>query len=126
MDALSIAEAKALLSSMMKEELQAAMESAKQDESKAMLLRFTIAKAEKGHLVDASIIAEAKSLLPATRELKAAMTTAQEDKNLAVFATVISKAKMEQLVYVSAISEAETTLEALETEKLRADLQSAK
>merc|ERR1712185_586712 len=91
-----------------------------------MLLRFAVAKAEKGHLVDASIIAEAKSLLPATRELKAAMTTAQEDKNLAVFATVISKAKMEQLVDVSAILEAETTLEALATEKLRADLQSAK
>ena len=33
---------------------------------------------------------------------------------------------MEQLVDVSAISEAETTLEALATEKLRADLQSAK
>ena len=87
-DSAAVAEAKALLSSNMATEelLRAAMESAKENKSKAILSCSTIIKVKKDHLVDASIVAEVKFLLGATRGPKASSiikTAQQEDENLA-------------------------------------------
>ena len=87
-DSAAVAEAKALLSSNMATEelLRAAMESAKENKSKAILSCSTIIKIKKDHLVDASIVAEVKFLLGATRGPKASSiikTAQQEDENLA-------------------------------------------
>ena len=96
-DSAAVAEAKALLWSNMataEELLRAAMESAKENKSKAILSCFTIIKIKKDHLVDASIVAEAKFLVVATRGPKASSiieTAEQEDENLAE--TTISKAE---------------------------------
>ena len=62
------------------------MESAKENKSKAILSCSTIIKVKKYHLVDASIVAEVKFLLGATRGPKASSiikTAQQEDENLA-------------------------------------------
>ena len=87
-DSAAVAEAKALLSSNMATEelLRAAMESAKENKSKAILSCSTIIKVKKDHLIDASIVAEVKFLLGATRGPKASSiikTAQQEDENLA-------------------------------------------
>ena len=87
-DSAAVAEAKALLSNMATELLRAAMESAKESTSKAILSCSTIIKIKKDHLVDASIVAEVKFLLlGATRGPKASSsiikTAQQEDENLA-------------------------------------------
>ena len=86
-DSAAVAEAKALLSSNMATEelLRAAMESAKENKSTAILSCSTIIKVKKDHLVDASIVAEGKFLVVATRGPKASsiIKTAQhEDENL--------------------------------------------
>ena len=95
-DSAAVAEAKALLSSNMATEelLRAAMESAKENKSKAILSCSTIIKIKKDHQVDASIVAEVKFLLGATRGPKASSiikTAQQEDENLAE--TTIAKAE---------------------------------
>ena len=95
-DSAAVAEAKALLSSNMATEelLRAAMESAKENKSKAILSCSTIIKVKKDHLVDASIVAEVKFLLGATRGPKASSitkTAQQEDENLPE--TTIAKAE---------------------------------
>ena len=88
-DSAAVAEAnKALLSSNMATEelLRAAMESAKENKSKAILSRSTLIKIKKDHQVDASIVAEVNFLLGATRGPKASSiikTAQQEDENLA-------------------------------------------
>ena len=95
-DSATVAEAKALLwSNMATEELlRAAMESAKENKSKAILLCSALIEIKKDHLVDASIVAEVKFLVVATRGPKASSiieTAEQEDENLAE--TTISKAE---------------------------------
>ena len=77
-----ITEAKAVLSNMLKEELTAAMESAKETKESA-ILQSAIAKAEKEQLVDASIIAEAKAQIPvvAEDELNGGQGEREEKKN---------------------------------------------
>ena len=87
-DSAAVAEAKALLwSNMATEELlRAAMESAKENKSKAILLCSALIEIKKDHLVDASIVAEVKFLVVATRGPKASSiikTAQQEDENLA-------------------------------------------
>ena len=93
-DSAAVAEAKALLSSNMATEelLRAAMESAKENKSKAILLCSALIEIKKDHLVDVSIVAEVKFLVVATRGPKAPSiikTAQQEDENLAE--TTISK-----------------------------------
>ena len=88
-DSAAVAEAKALLWSDMETEklLRAAIESAKENKSKAILLCSAPIETKKEHLVDASIVAEVKFLLlGATRGPKASSiikTAQQEDENLA-------------------------------------------
>ena len=91
-DSAAVAEAKALLwSNMATEELLRAA-SAKENKSKAILLCSALIEIKKDHLVDASIVAEVKFLVVATRGPKAPSTiktAQQEDENLAE--TTISK-----------------------------------
>ena len=95
-DSAAVAEAKALLWSNMataEELLRAAMESAKENKSKAILLCSALIEIKKDHLVDVSIVAEVKFLVVATRGPKASSTiiktAQQEGENLAE--TTISK-----------------------------------
>ena len=95
-DSAAVAEAKALLWSDMETEklLRAAIESAKENKSKAILLCSAPIETKKEHLVDASIVAEVKFLVVATRGPKASSiieTAEQEDENFAE--TTISKAE---------------------------------
>jgi len=125
-----ITEARALLSSMIKKELKAATERAKEKKDLS-ILESAIAEAEKEQLVDAlSIdlgIDAAKAQIPvvAKDELTAAIERAKEKKTLSILESAIAKAEKEELVDALSIDAAKAQKKVVAKDELRVVMQGA-